>query len=99
MLLMLLPHRFPHHPGRHAHHHHPAHNRPYTSTARLRRLQSRPMSDLWTVRRLLEWTSAFFTRKEVDSPRLSAELLLSHVLEAPRLKLYPDYGGVISDHQ
>jgi release factor glutamine methyltransferase len=45
----------------------------------------------WTVRRLLEWTSSFFTRKEVDSPRLSAELLLSHVLSSPRIKLYTDY--------
>jgi release factor glutamine methyltransferase len=46
---------------------------------------------IWTVRRLLEWTSGFFTRKEVDSPRLSAELLLSHVLGVPRIKLYTDY--------
>lgn len=45
----------------------------------------------WTVRRLLEWTSTFFARKEVDSPRLSAELLLSHVLSLPRIKLYTDF--------
>jgi release factor glutamine methyltransferase len=45
----------------------------------------------WTVRRLLEWTTGFFTRKEVDAPRLSAELLLAHVLNYPRIKLYTDY--------
>src|SRR5215218_7025740 len=45
----------------------------------------------WTVRRLLEWTSGFFARKEVDAPRLAAELLLAHVLHVPRLKLYTDY--------
>ena len=33
--------------------------------------------ETWTVRRLLEWTTPFFSRKEVDSPRLSAELLLA----------------------
>jgi release factor glutamine methyltransferase len=49
------------------------------------------MAERWTVRRLLEWTAAFFTRKGVDSPRLSAELLLSHVLSVPRIKLYTDY--------
>lgn len=49
------------------------------------------MAETWTVRRLLEWTAAFFTRKEVDSPRLSAELLLAHVLAVPRIKLYTDY--------
>ncbi len=51
----------------------------------------------WTVRRLLEWTTGFFTRKTVDSPRLSAELLLSHVLSVPRVKLYTDYERPLSD--
>jgi len=53
----------------------------------------------WTVRRLLEWTTPFFTRKEVDSTRLSAELLLSHVLGVPRLKLYTDYERPLTDQQ
>ena len=47
--------------------------------------------DTWTVRRLLEWTGGFFVRKAVDSPRLSAELLLAHVLSVPRIRLYTDY--------
>jgi release factor glutamine methyltransferase len=45
----------------------------------------------WTVRRLLEWTVPFFTRKGIDSPRLCAELLLAHVLGVARIKLYTDY--------
>src|SRR3954463_10847955 len=53
----------------------------------------------WTIKRLLEWTTPFFARKDVDSPRLSAELLLSHVLEVPRIKLYTDYDRVLSDKQ
>ncbi len=53
----------------------------------------------WTVRRLLEWTSGFFTRKEVDSPRLSAELLLSHVMAVPRIKLYTDYERPLEEKQ
>src|SRR4051794_26161563 len=55
------------------------------------RMSDRATSAPWTVRRLLEWTSSFFTRKEVDSPRLSSELLLAHVLNVPRIKLYTDY--------
>src|SRR3954454_6496603 len=51
----------------------------------------------WTVRRLLEWTTSFFTRKEVDSPRLSAEHLLAHVLGVTRIKLYTDYERRLSD--
>lgn len=52
----------------------------------------------WTIRRLLEWTSAFFTRKNVDSPRLSAELLLAHTLNVGRIKLYTDYERALGEH-
>src|SRR3954452_521462 len=55
------------------------------------------MADTWTVRRILEWTSGFFTRKEIDAPRLSAELLLAHVLNCPRIKLYTDYERPLTD--
>jgi release factor glutamine methyltransferase len=57
-----------------------------------------PESDAqpWTIRRLLEWTAPFLERKDVDSPRLSAELLLSHVLNVPRIKLYTDYDRPLS---
>jgi release factor glutamine methyltransferase len=54
------------------------------------------MPEVWTVRRILEWTSGFFTRKNLDAPRLSAELLLSHVLAAPRIKLYTEYDRPLS---
>jgi release factor glutamine methyltransferase len=55
------------------------------------------VAEPWTVRRLLEWTSGFFTRKEIDAPRLSAELLLAHVMGVPRIKLYTDYENTVSD--
>jgi len=45
----------------------------------------------WTIKRLLEWTAPFLSRKKVDSPRLCAELLLSHVLKLPRIALYTNY--------
>ncbi len=53
----------------------------------------------WTIRRLLEWTSAFFARKNVDPPRLSAELLLAHVLSLSRIKLYTDYHRELKSEQ
>ena len=56
-------------------------------------------TDSWTVKRLLEWTSAFFTRKEVDSPRLSAELLLAHVLKIERIRLYTDYERPLQEEE
>src|SRR5947208_16643517 len=53
----------------------------------------------WTVRRLLEWTAAFFARKDVHAPRLSAERLLAHVLGYPRIKLYTDYERPLSERE
>ena len=53
----------------------------------------------WTVRRLLEWTGGFFAKKAVDQARLSAELVLAHVLDCPRIKLYTDYDRVIGGDQ
>ena len=55
------------------------------------------MDGPWTVRRLLEWTSPFLTRKSIDAPRLSAELLLAHVLKIPRIGLYTDYDRRLTD--
>lgn len=50
----------------------------------------RMTAQAWTTRKLLVWTTEHFTKKGIDSPRLSAEMLLAHVLNVPRLKLYTD---------
>jgi release factor glutamine methyltransferase len=42
----------------------------------------------WTIQKLLAWITQYFTDKSVDSPRLSAELLLSHILSMSRIDLY-----------
>lgn len=42
----------------------------------------------WTTRRLLAWMSDAFTKSGLDSPRLFAELLMSHVIGCDRLRLY-----------
>ena len=62
-------------------------------------LESAAMSETWTVRRILEWTTQYFTRKKIDAPRLSAELLLAHVLGVPRIKLYTDYERPMTEQQ
>ncbi|MHC5113877.1 MAG: peptide chain release factor N(5)-glutamine methyltransferase [Planctomycetota bacterium] len=42
----------------------------------------------WTTRRLLAWMTDRFTEREVDAPRIVAEMLLAHVLGCERLRLY-----------
>ncbi|MFH1984701.1 MAG: peptide chain release factor N(5)-glutamine methyltransferase [Pseudomonadota bacterium] len=43
-----------------------------------------------TVRRLLAWAADFFAAGNIDSPRLTAEILLAHSLNVPRIRLYTD---------
>lgn len=47
-------------------------------------------TDPWTTRRLLAWISGALARKGIESPRLCAELLLTHVIGGDRLRLYTD---------
>lgn len=46
--------------------------------------------EIWTTRSLLDWIASAFERARHDSPRLSAELLLAHVLGCDRLRLYTE---------
>lgn len=45
-------------------------------------------TEIWTVLRMINWGSDFFDRKDVDSPRLTIELILAHVLGLTRFDLY-----------
>ena len=49
---------------------------------------SRPSGDVWTVARVLRWATDDLIRRGVnDSPRLDAELLLSHAIGLDRVRL------------
>jgi len=45
----------------------------------------------WTIGALLTWTKQYFAAKGVASPRLDAEVLLSHILGRDRLYLYVNF--------
>lgn len=47
-------------------------------------------AETWTVRRVLTWASRHFEQKGIDAPRLTAEMLLAHVLSCDRIRLYVD---------
>ncbi|NOJ97627.1 peptide chain release factor N(5)-glutamine methyltransferase [Corallococcus coralloides] len=54
------------------------------------------MSDVWTIRRLLTWTTGYFEKRGVDAPRLTTEILLAHVLKTGRVRLYVDLDRPLS---
>ena len=44
--------------------------------------------ELWTPKTILDWCEPYFRKHQIPSPRLDAELLLSHVLNCRRIDLY-----------
>jgi release factor glutamine methyltransferase len=53
----------------------------------------------WTVRRILEWTTAHLSKHGSESPRLDAEILLAHSRNCKRIELYTRFDEVLSEEQ
>ena len=49
------------------------------------------MGEVWTVLKLLRWTADYFKGRDIDSPRLDAELLLADTLKLDRVGLYLNF--------
>jgi release factor glutamine methyltransferase len=52
-----------------------------------------------TVLEIIQRSADFLAKKGVDSPRLTSELLLAHLLNTERLKLYLDFNKVLAPSQ
>lgn len=55
------------------------------------------MTEIWTIQRILDWTQQFFRERELDSPRLDAEVLLAAALGTTRVYLYTHYDKPLSE--
>ncbi|MDO8519518.1 MAG: peptide chain release factor N(5)-glutamine methyltransferase [Deltaproteobacteria bacterium] len=53
----------------------------------------------WTLLSLLNWTTEFFTKKEIPTARLDAEVLLAHLLKIERIQLYVQFERVMSEEE
>lgn len=56
-------------------------------------------TDVWTVRRVLEWTIEHLKKNGSDTPRLDAEILLAHSRGCPRIQLYVQYDEELGDEE
>lgn len=56
-------------------------------------------SDVWTVGRILDWTTAHLKQHGSDTARLDAEILLAHARNCPRIQLYVHYNTPLSDDE
>jgi len=55
--------------------------------------------EIWTIQKLLNWVTQYLTTKGIESPRLSAELLLSHVSGLKRIELYTQFNKPVAAEQ
>ncbi len=55
------------------------------------------MSDTWTIRRLLDWTTDYLKSNGSDTARLDAEVLLANVRKCQRIMLYTAFDEVATD--
>lgn len=56
-------------------------------------------AEVWTVRRVLEWTIEHLKKNGSDTPRLDAEILLAHSRGCPRIQLYVQYDEELDEQQ
>ena len=57
------------------------------------------MQETWTIQGVLNWTIEHFGKKQVPDARLSAELLLAHVLHCKRLDLYLQFERILTSSE
>jgi len=51
----------------------------------------------WTVRRIIDWTTAHLQKHGSDTPRLDTEILLSHARGCKRIELYTRFDEALSE--
>jgi release factor glutamine methyltransferase len=57
------------------------------------------MSELWTVKKLLDWSDLFLKKKGISSSKYNAQILLSYVLEVPKLELFLQFTRELSQKE
>lgn len=55
--------------------------------------------EIWTIGKILNWTSEYFQKNNIESPRLDAEVLLSHVLKKQRIYLYVHFDQPLNSEE
>ncbi len=59
----------------------------------------KPDDDQWTVRRIIEWTTAHLKKHGSETPRLDTEILLAHARGCQRIELYTRFNEVLNEKE
>ena len=55
--------------------------------------------EVWTIQKLIDWTTQFFINNNIQNPRLDTEVLLSSSLKLDRLGLYLNYDKPLTEEE
>ena len=53
----------------------------------------------WTIKRLLDWTTDYFKKYNIEWPHLEAEILLAHALKFKRIELYTKHEQILTPEE
>jgi release factor glutamine methyltransferase len=71
-----------------------------TSLLNIKFIETYPATmEIWTIQKLLNWVTQYLMGKGIDSPRLSAELLLSDILGLKRIELYTQHDKPVAQKE
>jgi release factor glutamine methyltransferase len=62
-------------------------------------MQNPTASNQWTVRRVIEWTTAHLQKHGSDTPRLDTEILLAYARGCRRIDLYTHFDDVLEEDE
>ncbi len=54
------------------------------------------MDEVWTVKKILDWSALYFKNKGIEPSKLTAQLLLSNILNLPKLHLFLQFDRVLT---
>jgi release factor glutamine methyltransferase len=55
------------------------------------------LMEIWTITKLLDWTTAYFKKNNIEWPHLEAEILLAHSLDLKRIELYINHERILTE--
>jgi release factor glutamine methyltransferase len=54
------------------------------------------VTETWTIKKLVDWTTEYLKKYSIEWPHLEAEILLAHSLKIPRIQLYVQFERVLT---
>jgi len=55
--------------------------------------------EVWTIKKILDWSTDYFKKFNIEWPHLESEILLAHALELKRIELYTNHDRILTNEE